>query len=121
MLRTERDHQILDALARKVRLLTIDQIATSWWEATRVPVPNARRRLEQLTAAGYVAAKPVHVSPRIPLTEPLVAWRQGMPVPDFGPIAWKLQSRWPQHDRREGAVERDGKCDGWGVERSGSN
>jgi hypothetical protein len=93
---TARDCEILESLARKVRAFSVSQVARGWWKESRNPTAFAHRRLSQLANAGYVRTLIVHVSPLLDLGEPLYVWCEGRPVPDFGSLAWRLQSRWPE-------------------------
>lgn len=92
---TGRDLEILDSLARKVRAFSIGQFGFGWWSDSKAPTAFAGRRLAQLADAGYVRQQLVHVSPMLQLNGPLVSWREGGDSPEFGALAWKLQSRWP--------------------------
>ncbi len=91
---TTRDLEILDALARKVRAFTVGHVAHGWWRQTRAPAMHARRRLAQLVRAGYLKEIIVHAYPMLALSGPVVSWREGLPAPEFAPLAWKLQCRW---------------------------
>ena len=86
-----RDHELLQALAHKVRLFSLRQIAEHWWSDE---IANARRRLRTLARAQLVL--PITVAARTlpPIEAPFVVWKPGQPVPDFGRIAYQLQSRW---------------------------
>ena len=92
---TDHDSEILGSLARKVRAFTIDQLARGWWSHTDLSGTLARRRMTRLADAGYVKRMLVHASPPLALSGPLAVWSEGQPTPDFGSLAWKLQSRWP--------------------------
>ncbi|MFM9960799.1 MAG: hypothetical protein ACKV2Q_06200 [Planctomycetaceae bacterium] len=87
----ERDHELLHALVRKVRVFTQRQIAEHWWQAD---LANARRRLKQLAEAGLVARVTVHARPLPELAQPVIVWRPGQPAPDCGRAAYELQRRW---------------------------
>lgn len=91
---TERDEDILATLTRRVRVLSVDQAARTWWAGSRHAKTNARRRLGQLAEAGWLDCFREFVQPEVSLSEPLVRWRPGEPQPDFGPIAYALSLRW---------------------------
>lgn len=91
-----RDIDILRSLAVKVRLFSLDQVAVAWWTDSTVGKSNARRRLKRLTDAGLLGRHRVHARPLPPLAVPVHTWSPGDPTPDFGQLAWKLQSRWTQ-------------------------
>jgi hypothetical protein len=90
----QRDEQILCMLARKVRLITIPQLAASFWTNTNAGQAQVRRRLCRLASAGLVVKRRVLARPLPQLTRSIVTWQPGEPAPAFGPIAWKLQNRW---------------------------
>ena len=50
----DRDIEILDTLATKVRLLSVPQIADAWWPDRASGKNQAVRRLRQLKAAGLI-------------------------------------------------------------------
>lgn len=88
---TGRDHELLQALTQKVRLLSLRQIAEHWFGGD---VANARRRLRQLVAAGLLHRINIAVRPTPPLPGPVVVWQFGKPTPDFGRAAWQIETRW---------------------------
>lgn len=96
MQRSDRDHQILEALACKVRVMSLAQIAAAWWPEGATPLIHAQRRMKELYEAVFVDELTVLGGPMLNLTEPLVLWRRGDPDPDFGAVAWRLTSRWPK-------------------------
>ena len=87
----DRDRELLAALVQKVRLLSQKQIAEHWWQGE---TPNARRRLKSLVEAGLLKRLTVSARTLPPITAPLVTWQLSEVEPDFGPIAFQLQSRW---------------------------
>jgi hypothetical protein len=91
-----RDDDILRTLALRVRLLSLAQVAEGWWEATDAGRTNARRRLAKLAQSGLIGRLIVPARPLPPLDAPTLAWRPGEGTPDFGAVAWRLQSRWKE-------------------------
>lgn len=91
---TERDRAILTALTRKVRLLTIAQIARTWWDGNADPERNAKRRLAELERSGLVRSISISAHPELPLPYPEFVWKPGEPEPEFAPLSYRLQSRW---------------------------
>lgn len=91
---SDRDKQILVALTRKVRLLSVSQIARTWWTETSDPERNARRRLSELERGSLVKIIEISAHPELPLPCPEFVWKPGEPEPDFGPLSYRLQSRW---------------------------
>lgn len=95
MLRTQRDHELLETLGRKVRMLALEQIASTWWPDSRGSVTQARRRMLQLCEAGSLDRYDVLAHGFLELTKPVITWNMGDPPPDFGAVAWQLNHRWP--------------------------
>ena len=84
------EKEILETLARCVRLFTVDQIARTWFNSRRV----ARARLGTLEAAGYVHMRDALLHPELALDGPVIAWRPAQAAPPFGRIAHQLRTRW---------------------------
>ena len=96
MLRTTRDHDILEVLTFKVRLLTLPQIAGTWWGGSDSALTRARARLAELQHAGLIKALQVHTDKMLPLDTPVATWAPGEPDPQYGAVAYELQHRWSQ-------------------------
>lgn len=96
---TERDFEILDTLSIRVRLLSLQQTAATWWADTPTGRRNARRRMLKLEQAGMVRRLCVAARPLPPLEKANAIWRPRDPAPCFGAIAWQLQSRWTEQPR----------------------
>lgn len=88
-------HEIAEILATRVRVLTAEQIAETWYPNGRQPVPAAQRVLRRLVAKGLVLASWGMAPPRITLTGPLYRYRacEKTPEPDFGRLAWQAEHR----------------------------
>lgn len=95
MLRTQRDHAILKTLAVKVRILSLSQIAKTWWGEAARPEMHARRRLSKLCEANVLRETTVPSSPGLELNAPVVVWKLGQPPPDHVSVARTLLNRWP--------------------------
>ena len=93
---SERDEGILESLCLKVRLLTLDQIAATWWTPTNTGQANARRRLRQLRELGFLEAWKVQARPLLELQRPVVMWSPGASDPDPGKVSYELKKRWTQ-------------------------
>lgn len=91
---TPRDLEILDALTKRVRVLTLPQIARTWWRTTQDPIENARDRLQVLIKDSLVQIQRVPAHPELSLEAPVTTWRPGLPAPDFGAVSYRLQARW---------------------------
>lgn len=88
---TDRDQEILQALSIKVRLFSQTQIADHWFEGDKA---NTRRRLRQLADEGLVTRVMVRARTLPDLTRPVITWRPGDQVPDFGRASYALRGRW---------------------------
>ena len=100
MLRTDRDSEILNALAFKVRMLSLGQIGDAWWGESSDPRRFARRRLGPLSRAGLLEEREVLAHPLLDLAEPEFTWTPGLPGPDFEAVSYRLKSRWTEKPRR---------------------
>ena len=90
---------MLEALAFKVRMLSLDQVARTWWgQATDAP-RLARRRLSRLEDVGLLERREVRSRPLLELVEPVSSWQPGAPKPDLGAASWKLRTRWTEAPR----------------------
>lgn len=91
---TPRDHDILDALTLRVRVMSIRQIAGTWFGRTADPARHAARRLLALEAAGLIEQHSMPARPELLLAQPLVNWQPGTEPPDFDNLAYTLEIRW---------------------------
>jgi hypothetical protein len=91
---TESDREILETLTHRVRVLTVRQVARTWFCDSVDPMRRAKRRLAVLQRAGHVFLSTVVAHPELPLQRPVLEWHPDDAMPDFGPIAYRLQSRW---------------------------
>ena len=81
------EREILETLSVRVRIMTLQQVARTWWSHTQDPRANAARGVRRLADAGLVETLRVLARPELPLTEPLATWRPGQPAPDLSRIA----------------------------------
>lgn len=86
-----RDDEILLALVQKVRLFSLRQIATHWWDGQAA---NARRRLRQLTETGWLQRIEVSARTLPELLQPVLVWQPGEGVPNCEAAAYQMQRRW---------------------------
>jgi len=100
MLRTDRDSEILSALAFKVRMLSLEQIAGAWWGDSSDPRRFARRRLSPLARAGLLEEREVLAHPLLELKGPVFTWSPGGPGPDCEAVSYRLKSRWTRQPQR---------------------
>jgi len=101
---TDRDQAILETLLHKVRCLTVEQVARTWWSGTRHPKQNARRRLQKLEEAQLVQRFTIVSHPEIELDSPLLRWTPDDPDPELGALSYQVQNRWRDEYRPVQAV-----------------
>lgn len=99
MLRTARDDAILDALSRRVRVVSQEQVLRTWWPEASSSAPAARRRLCELQEAKLLRQVRLNARPLLPLEAPLFAWAPGESDPDPDALAYQFQSRWCEPPR----------------------
>jgi hypothetical protein len=101
---TDRDREILETLTLRVRMLSVAQVARTFWSNGAIGEANSRRRLSQLDDAGLVHRLTVMARPELNLTEPLIDWRPGLEAPALGQVAYKLKRRWTEPVRSTAVV-----------------
>lgn len=89
---TTKDRELLDALVHRIRVLSLPQVARTWWPAGRQN--EAHRRLQVLSKAGLVHLFRALSHPEIPMCRPAVSWRPNEPPPNFGAVSYRLKARW---------------------------
>ncbi len=94
---TPKDREILEALTRRVRVFSIEQLARAWWPDSKRPTARAQARVRALNVGGFVQIQKGAAHPEIQLTAPLTSWTPNDTRPDFGALAYRLQSRWTEH------------------------
>lgn len=94
----ERDREFLEVLTRRVRVLSLDQVARTFWVGTATAHALAEARLEQLAAAGLVERTVMMVHPELPLEAPLTTWQPDMPRPALPELSRRLRARWRMAD-----------------------
>ena len=97
---TERDERLIRALLGKIRLVTLAQLARSWWPESESGRTNAKRRVQDLMAHELLIRERVFARPLLALEAPLFRWKPGEPGPEFGQLSYQLQSRWTTGPRR---------------------
>jgi len=94
---TARDREILQTLTHGVRVLTLGQIARTFWVGSNGGVATARARIEILRADGLVLVERAPAHPELPLEEPVIRWQPSEADPDYAAASYRLQSRWTGH------------------------
>lgn len=92
---TDRDLDIVETLTRRVRLLTVEQVARIWWPSAR-HLRIVRRRLRRLTAGGLLHRTIVNVHPLLQLKRPLLSWHDNKAEPNFERASTQARTRWTQ-------------------------
>lgn len=90
---TDRDSELLEVLALRLRCLGVRQVAAHWWAGRVDAGRNARARLRQLETAGLLRLAVVMARPLPELRTFVASWNPGEPTPDFAPIAYHLKHR----------------------------
>jgi hypothetical protein len=94
---TNRDLEILGALTKRVRCLSLPQIARTWWQDSANAARVAENRLRILARQGLIEIERAPAHPEIELLAPVATWRVGEPEPKFGAVSYQLKSRWRSH------------------------
>lgn len=87
------EQQIVRVLAERVRVLTIHQIAATWWTETRWGRGRASAAMSSLADEGWLHVQQALSRPIQSFATPLVAWRPGDYRPDLAAIARSLHRR----------------------------
>jgi hypothetical protein len=90
---TDRDSEILEVLATRVRCLSIKQVADHWWHESQDRQRNAKARLRKLVDDGWIHSVGILARPLPELTRPLVVWEPAQAMPSFAEIAYHLKTR----------------------------
>lgn len=90
---TGRDLAILDAVTCRVKVLSLAQVARTWWQGPN-GVRNARKRVRFLESAGHVQLIPVLAGDEVALSGTVAVWWLGLAVPDFAAVVRQTQTRW---------------------------
>lgn len=90
------EEDLLRTLTRKVKTISLARVAATlrWTGPSDDPLKAARRRIKSLVKRGYAELRTVSVQHLDVTGEPVFTYRAGLPLPDFGPIAWTVRSRW---------------------------
>lgn len=91
---TARDHDLLDVLTQRVRVLSIQQIGEEWFAGSKHPLTNAKRRVTILETRRLVECFSMVARPLGDLNGPIRCWRPGQPLPDFGQLSHQVCRRW---------------------------
>lgn len=87
------EEQILRSLANDVRVLSLKQVARTWWTNTRWGRSRAKAAMTELERNGWLQ---IHCSLARPISElhhPLITWQPMDDTPDFWRLSRVLQNR----------------------------
>ena len=82
-------NELLNVLCTRIRVMTTEQVGQMM--AIESGLDTFIRQLE---SANLVVRRRVLARPVLRLVRPVVAWRPGEPLPEFGRVAYRLQQRW---------------------------
>lgn len=91
-----RDGEILETLAARVRVMSLSQIAQTWWPKAKRSLELADDRLQKLATGGWLHLEPRWARPELPISAPLAAWQPGLTPPDFPALAAHARLRWKE-------------------------
>lgn len=91
---TRRDLDILSTLTWKARLLSREQLATTWWNTGRSGRIEAHRRANRMIASGLLRRLVVLSRPLPSLEAPLIVSESLGATVNFQRVAQRLQKRW---------------------------
>lgn len=101
---TKRDEAILDTLTKRIRVLSLAQVAGAWWGGAKRGDVQAKARLRELERQSLVQLIHVLARPIPTLEAPVITWSAGEAEPNFGAVSYRLRVRWNLPVRRVLAV-----------------
>ena len=90
---THRELDIVDALTRRVRLMTLSQIGHVWWPEVGSQ-KTLRRELKRLRDGGLVQRTMTNAHPRLAIKSPVAVWEPSQVEPDLHRVAERIRGRW---------------------------
>lgn len=91
---TDKHCEILEPLTRKIRVLTHQQIARTFFAGIKDKENTIRSLVSELAEAGFLKSYSAMVHPEIQLKAPLCNYSPGNPDPDFRLLARETRGRW---------------------------
>ncbi len=82
--------ELIDLLTRRVRVMTLAQIANALCGGGA----DAEALARELEEEGMIERQTVLARPALPCTSPVLVWRPGDELPAFGKTAYRLKARW---------------------------
>ncbi len=99
----QRDLELLDALVRRVKVLSLAQVSRTWWP-TAHGTDAVRKRLHLLAGVGYVSRVRILAASEAPVSNALARWAPGERVPDFAKVIAIASVRWESATRSVSCV-----------------
>lgn len=93
-----RDVEILDTVVRRVKVLSVAQVARTWWPEA-AGAGAARKRIRLLARAGYVRVVRILAGEERIFTNALARWTPGQDAPDFATVVSHAAGRWESPTR----------------------
>jgi len=88
-----REKEMLATLTNRVRVMTLDQVARTWWSEKQWGVSRAKKALCELADAGWVNFHDATSRPICRLQHPLFSWQPADSEPDFSRLSQQLHRR----------------------------
>ena len=89
---TPRNLDVLETLTRRVRLLSLQQVARIWWPDGH-STAGAIRRCDSLSADGWIERHVINAHPQLAI-RPLSVWNPGEDEPEFAVLSQLCRTRW---------------------------
>lgn len=90
---TRADLELIDALTLRVRVLSLGQVARTWWKDASAPQRSAALQVRKLAAEGLVEPMNLFAAAEIPLAWPVLTWQPLLPPPDLAAAARGTRAR----------------------------
>jgi hypothetical protein len=86
--------KIVHLLTKKVRVLTDEQLARTFFASAKKPIRQARETARRLEGKGLAIVQTSMVHPELLLEQPLLDWKPGDVEPNLDRLGWQTASRW---------------------------
>ena len=87
------EEEILVALVWHLRVLSVEQIARTWWQGQATANRRATDAIKARQQSGWLHVRELISRPTVPLEGPLVCWEPGQRAPDFEDLSRLLHRR----------------------------
>lgn len=89
-----REQELLELLTRRVRVLSLEQVARTFYPEHDDAIGRARRRIRALSRAGWISVVNKMAHPELDLEGPLFVWHPSDSWIEFGELSYRLRRRW---------------------------